>query len=127
MNKIAIFFALFLAACATQPGDISARSVSPVLYQDLDCKQIALEIYRVDARISELYTSLKKTADTDAVQMSVGLILLWPVLFALEGGDGAEAAEYGRLKGERQALNQTALRKSCGASYTPGRFSLLSR
>ena len=116
MNKIAVFFALLLAACATQPGDISVRSVSPVLYQDLDCKQIALETYRIDARISELYTSLKKTADTDAVQMGVGLILLWPVLFALEGGDGAEAAEYGRLKGERQALNQTALRKSCGAT-----------
>ena len=45
--------------------------------------------------------------------MGIGLILLWPVLFGLEGGDGAEATEYARVKGERDALNHAALQKSC--------------
>ena len=103
-----------LSGCASQPDDIATRSVSPILYQDLNCRQIAFETYRVETRIEELYASLKKTANTDAVQMGVGSVLLWPVLFALEGGDGVEAAEFARLKGERDALNRVALQKSCG-------------
>jgi len=45
--------------------------------------------------------------------MGVGLLLFWPTLFALEGGDGADAAEYGRLKGEFEALRQTSTQKNC--------------
>lgn len=102
-----------VAGCATQPEKIATRSVSPILYKDLTCDQIALELHRVQSREGELHTSLKKTADTDEAQMAIGLILLWPVLFGLEGGDGAEASEYGRIKGEREALNYVALQKKC--------------
>jgi hypothetical protein len=41
-----------------------------------------------------LYASLKKKADNDTAQMTVGMLLLWPTLFFLEGGDGPEASEY---------------------------------
>tara|TARA_B110000879_G_C11066450_1_gene468856 strand:+ start:789 stop:1124 length:336 start_codon:yes stop_codon:yes gene_type:complete len=46
--------------------------------------------------------------------MGVGLILFWPTLFALEGGDGAGAAEYAQLKGEFNALRQNSVEKRCG-------------
>ena len=51
-------------------------------------------------------------------QMGVGLVLFWPTLFFLEGGDGAEAAEYARLKGERDALEQAYTQKKCSAGQT---------
>jgi hypothetical protein len=40
------------------------------------------------------YNKLQKTTENDQAQMAVGMILFWPALFFLEGGDGAEAAEY---------------------------------
>jgi len=40
-------------------------------------------------------------------------------LFFLEGGDGPEAAEYGRLKGERDALEKVAIQKECGIIFQP--------
>ena len=46
--------------------------------------------------------------------MAIGLIIFWPALFFLEGGDGASAAEYSRLKGEFEALEQASIQKSCG-------------
>lgn len=46
--------------------------------------------------------------------MAIGLVIFWPALFFLEGGDGPEAQEYARLRGERDALEQVAVQKSCG-------------
>ena len=81
-----------------------------------------MEARRVSARTGELYNQVKSTADTDEVQMGVGLILFWPVLFFLEGGDGPEAAEYARLKGEADAIDRAAITKKCGVEiekWTP--------
>lgn len=45
--------------------------------------------------------------------MAVGLILFLPVLLFLEGGDGPQAAEYARLKGEFDAMMLESTLKSC--------------
>lgn len=73
------------------------------------------ELQRVSARKVELYTQLKKTSDNDTAQMSIGLILFWPTLFFLEGGDGPQAAEYSRLLGEEEAIEKTMIQKNCGS------------
>lgn len=110
---------LSLIGCASQPEKIATSYVSPLQYQDYTCKQIGMELGSVTRRANELAGTLKKKADNDAIQMGVGLILLWPTLFALEGGDGAEAAEFARLKGERDALEQAAVQKSCSLTEIP--------
>jgi hypothetical protein len=112
-------FTIFLTSCASQPDDLPASYVSPVQYQGFSCAQIGSELERVTRRANDLHGGLKKKADNDAVQMGVGLVLLWPTLFALEGGDGADASEYSRLKGERDALEQAAIQKNCSATTVP--------
>lgn len=114
MDKKLIGVALVvLAGCATQPDKIQTAYVSPVQYQDFDCNQIAAESARVNRRAAELQARLKTAADNDGAQMAIGMILFWPALFLLEGGDGPEAAEYARLKGERDALEEAAVQKKC--------------
>lgn len=78
-----------------------------------------MEMRGVGRRVNELYTDLDKEASADEVQMGIGLILFWPALFWLEGGDDERAAEYARLKGERQALEDTAVAKSCDPATIP--------
>lgn len=102
-----------VSACATHPDKIAASSVSPLAYQDYNCKQISQEIPRVEREAAQLYGQLDKTASDDSAQMAVGMVLFWPALFFLEGGDGPQAAEYARLKGEREALEKTAIEKGC--------------
>lgn len=109
----------FLSACASQPNDIPTQSVSTLTYRNYDCDQISMELDRINRRAGELYASLKNTADNGAVQMGVGLILFWPTLFFLEGGDGVEAQEYARLKGERTALEIVAVRRKCAIEFKP--------
>ncbi len=119
MKRFTVFAALILTACATPPDKIASAYVSPIQYQDYSCKQIAREMERISRRASELHGSLNKTASNDNAQMAVGLILFWPTLFFLEGGDGPQASEYARLKGEREALEQVANDKNCDPSTMP--------
>lgn len=119
MNRLTVFIVLILAACATPPDKIASAYVSPVQYADYSCKQVAREMERVSHRASDLYGSLDKTASNDSAQIAVGLVLFWPTLLFLEGGDGPQAAEYARLKGEREALEQVAIEKDCDRSMLP--------
>ena len=113
----ALALAMFLSACATPPKKISSQYVSPMQYRNYDCDQLVMERSRIERRTNVLYHSLKKDSDADKWQMGVGMVLFWPVLFALEGGDGPEASEYARLKGEYEALRVNSVEKKCALVF----------
>lgn len=118
-SALILLGAAVLVGCASQPDDISTAYVSPLKYKNYDCDQLAVEMDHVSRRTTDLYFSLKGDADNDAAQMGVGLILFWPTLFFLEGGDGPEASEYAQLKGEYEALRTTAVEKECAMEDMP--------
>lgn len=103
----------FLAVgCAKSSNEVSTAYVSPAQYQHLTCSQINGELVRVSSRVSDLGGQLDEAASNDAAITGVGMILFWPALFALGGTSGQEA-EYSRLKGEYEALNQLAVQRNC--------------
>ena len=115
MNKfLGLLTATLLIGCATQPKDLPTAYVSPLQYKDYSCDQISMEMNRVSRKVNELRGDLKEEADNDSAQMAIGLVIFWPALFFLEGGDGADAAEFSRLKGEFEALESISIQKSCG-------------
>jgi len=102
-----------ISGCASHPDKIPAQYTSPMQYDGYKCKQIAAEMQRVSSRVAELGGLQEKAATNSDVEMGVGLVLFWPVLFFLDS-NSAQAAEYGRLKGEFNALEQTGIQKNCG-------------
>lgn len=118
MKKAILISLIFgVNACASHPDKIGASYVSPIKYADYNCRQIASEQETVNGRTIDLYNRLKKERNADNWQMGIGLIVLWPTLFFLEGGDGVEASEYSRLKGEYEALRQANVQKSCDINF----------
>ena len=118
-SLVCLVATILLFGCATPPNKIAAQYISPLKYKDYDEDQIVLEMDHIGRRTNELYHSLKKKANTDKAQMGLGLILFWPALFALEGGDGPEATEYARLKGEYEALRTVAVQKKISLHALP--------
>lgn len=104
--------------CATSSKDIAPAYISPMQYQSYDCDQLAGELGRIQTRVNQLTGRLDEAATNDKVLMGVGLILFWPALFAL-GGTKQQEAEYARLRGEYDALQQVAIQKKCPFA-TPG-------
>lgn len=104
----------FVAGCSTAAKDINATYVSPAQYSGYDCTQLSAETQRLQARYVELGGRLDQAASNDKTIMGVGLILFWPALFAL-GGTKQQEAEYGRLRGEFDAVQQTLIQKRCAS------------
>lgn len=102
-----------LSACADHSASIPAQYISPLQYEGYTCKQLSAEMQSVSARVSEVGAQNDKVAGNDDVAMGVGLILFWPALFFLDR-NSAQAAEYGRLKGEFDAMEKASIRKNCG-------------
>ncbi len=104
---------LFLSGCTTTSKDIAASYVSPLQYQSYDCEQIVAEGQRLNTKVVQLGGRLDEAAANDKSITVVGAFLFWPALFALGGTKGQEA-EFARLTGERDALQQVAIQKKCG-------------
>lgn len=110
---------LVATGCATSSADIATAYVSPLQYQSYDCDQIIAETRRLEQRVQELGGRLDEAASNDKAITGVGLILFWPALFAL-GGTKQQEAEYARLKGEYEALQQAAVQKKCARQSSAG-------
>lgn len=105
--------ALSVGGCATSPDKISATYVSPLQYQAYECDALRGELIRIGQRVDAVTGQQRKEASNDAVAMGVGLVLFWPALFFLAGGNDKKE-ELARLKGEHDALRQAAAIKGCG-------------
>jgi hypothetical protein len=103
---------LAITGCATASKDIAPVSVSPLLYESYGCDQLSAELARVHARSVQLGGRLDQAASNDAALTTAGMILFWPALFFL-GGTRQQEAEYARLKGEADAIQQAAIGKRC--------------
>ncbi|WP_198156876.1 hypothetical protein [Aquincola tertiaricarbonis] len=103
---------VLLGGCATASKDIATAYVSPLQFQGYDCSQLTAESVRVHQRVTQLGGRLDQAAQNDKAIVGVGAILFWPALFAL-GGTKEQEAEYARLKGEHEAIAQTAIVKKC--------------
>ena len=108
---------LSVSGCATGSHDIASAYSSPIQYQHYDCNQLAAESQRLAARVAALGGRLDEAAANDKALMGVGLILFWPALFAL-GGTKQQEAEFARLKGEYDAIGQSAITKKCTAQVS---------
>lgn len=111
--------AALVSGCATNPKDIAPSYVSPILYQNLTCDQLAQEAARVSQAAAVSNGAQANQASKDAVMTTVGVVLFWPSLFFI-GGDKGNAAEVARLKGEMQAIEQANISKSCGLQFQQG-------
>lgn len=109
--------ALTVTACASNPDKLGTQQVSSYKYINFNCTQLSMQLDNKNARLSSLYAQLKKERDADEIQVGVGLLLFWPTLLFVEGGDGPEAVEYSRLKGEVQAIQEVMINKSCGGGW----------
>ena len=106
-----------LAGCATASKDIAANYVSPMQFQSYDCGQLSSETQRIQSRVNQLGGRLDEAASNDKTIGVVGALLFWPALFAL-GGTKQQEAEYSRLKGEYDAIHQSAIIKKCPGVIT---------
>lgn len=110
---IALTTVSMLGGCASKSTNIPITYVSPNEYASLSCPTLENEMRDISQRVGAITGQVDKKASNDAWQMGVGLVLFWPALFFLEGGDGALQSEYALLKGKYEAASTQYNRKGC--------------
>jgi len=105
-----------LGACAKSADQIGATYVSPILFENYTCPQLAEEAQRVSSRAAQSAGVQDQKATNDAIAMTVGLVVVWPALLFIKGND-ENSAELGRLRGQMDAIEQTSIRKKCGITF----------
>lgn len=86
--------------------------VSPMQYQDHDCDQLVMEGRRIRYRVSQMAGKrIHRVSDDKAIIIASALVF-WPDLFFL-GETEQQEAEYSRLKGEYEAVQQARVLKKC--------------
>lgn len=103
---------LLATSCASNPDNIEGKYVSPVIYQNWTCDQITEERVRLSREVTRISGLQRENAHADAAMMTVGIVLLWPVLFGLAATKDRKD-EVARLKGEYEAVDQAMRQKQC--------------
>jgi len=98
----ALSLATLAAGCATAPRDIAPNYVSPLSYERYSCDQLAMESQRLNARVTKVTDQQNGKVASDTAAMAAGFLLFPPLILLI--GDGPQAQELGRLKGEADAL-----------------------
>lgn len=106
---------IVLSGCATASKDVASAYMSPALFDAYTCEQLSGELQRIAGRVVQLGGRLDTAASNDKAMAGVGLILFWPALMHL-GGTKVPEANYARLKGEFDAVQQAAILKQCPAT-----------
>jgi hypothetical protein len=99
-------------ACASSPDSIQARYVSPNMYQTWNCEQLRDERARLTSEVQRVSGLQRENANADVAMMTVGIIILWPVLLGLAATKDRKD-ELGRLKGEYDAVDLSVRTRSC--------------
>ncbi|MGO9768429.1 MAG: hypothetical protein ACLPSW_02530 [Roseiarcus sp.] len=106
-----------LTGCASKSSDITASYVSPVTYESWTCRQLSEEAARLSSRAAIAAGIQDEKAMGDAWKTGAAIVLFWPAAFAING-DGVNAGELGRLKGEMDAVEQASIRKDCNIQFS---------
>lgn len=113
----AVIAAFLAGGCASSAENIAPSYISPMVYQDYDCSQLAAEAQRVSSAAAQMAGVQDKKASNDAIATGVAVVLFWPAAFMVSGGDGQTAAELAKLKGQKDAIEQAAIQKKCGIQF----------
>ena len=113
LRKIGIVGVLLLAACAAKPESIQPAYVSPVTYDAWTCPQLGQESARVESALATASKQQQAARDHDVA----GVIFLGLPTGSMSGE--AIAPEVARLKGSKEAIQQSMTLKNCGAAPPP--------
>jgi hypothetical protein len=82
------------------------------MYQTWSCDQLTDEKMRLTSEVQRVSGLQRENANADTAMMTVGIIILWPVLFGLAATKDRKD-ELGQLKGQYDAVDLSIRTRQC--------------
>lgn len=113
---VLLLIGIAICSCAKRAENVAASYVSPLAYQQFNCRQLGEEAGRVSQRAAELSGVQDQKRRGDIVATTAAIIVFWPAAFLVSGND-AQTAELARLKGEFEAIQRVSIEKRCNIRF----------
>jgi len=97
-------------------GHCAGIYISPVMYQQYTCAQLAQEAQGVSQRAAALSGVQDQKRTNDGLATAAAVVIFWPAAFFV-GGDKQTAAELAQMKGQMVAIEQASIQKKCGIQF----------
>lgn len=81
-----------IAGCASKSSEIAPTYVSPMIYQNYNCQQLAQRPNLYQREQPQIAGVQDQKSTNDAVVTGVAVVIFWPAAFFVKG-DGATAAD----------------------------------
>ena len=108
ITAIVVLVAISSMGCAQRSANIVPNNVSAFQYASSSCTQLQAEYSTVTTQLNAMMKKQDSMATTDAVAMTVGLLVFWPALI-VNAATPDHKAEIAELKGRQSALNQAMM------------------
>lgn len=112
----ALGIACAISACAESPNSVRSDYVSPAMYANMSCQQLAVEAHNVSNAAHDAAGIQRRHQTRDAVATTAGLVVFWPALLFIHGND-ATTSEIAQLKGQMQAIEAASTARKCGMAF----------
>jgi hypothetical protein len=96
--------------------EIAPVYISPVMYQQYTCAQLAQEAQGVSQRAATLSGAQDQKRTNDGLATAAAVVIFWPAAFFV-GGDKQTAAELAQMKGQMVAIEQASIQKKCAIQF----------
>jgi len=106
-NIIVIGMLGVVAACAQKPEAVAPAYVTPTLYKNFTCSQLAEE----HGRLTHAYAVAAGQQNQARSNDIAGVVLLGLPVSTLSGGNVAH--QIANIKGQQEAVRSTMIRKNC--------------
>ncbi len=72
-----------------------------------------MEANRIQIRASQMGARIDQSASNGNLATAAAVVIFWPAAFFTGSGNKEQQAEFARLKGEKDAVDQAAIQKKC--------------
>lgn len=122
---ISLISIVFLAGCnATHPDAIMPQQENNK-YLSYSCSNLEQEAIKISSQTIALKSQLKDDADFDGAMFAVGMLVAWPVLFAIQGDDKDTTKLYSKIKGELLNIQEADILNECNIIFDDNTLSIV--
>jgi hypothetical protein len=124
INNI-IVIVLFTGCVAQKPNSIMPQQQNNK-YVDYTCSDLEIKANEITSQSIELKKHLQNNHQNDDTKLIIGVLIAFPVLFAIQGNDKDMINLYSKVKGELLDIQEVNIQNKCNIQFSKDTLEIIN-
>ncbi len=118
--------AVLITGCVSTHPDSIMPKQEVNKYKKYSCADLETKANEITSQTIKLKKQLKNKADINGVMLTVGLLVAWPALLAIQGDDKDTTELYSKIKGELLNIEEADMLNNCNIQFSKDTLSIVN-